>query len=100
MLYYSMQVLWPRESSLLFVPADEPLIRGAYANLTVFATWRKLFTPVKPTDEFELICSSVFDICLDHLRKIRQREMADPSLHMLSIRLHWWSVDGRGGRQG
>lgn len=41
MLYYSMQVLWPRQSALLFVPADDPIMRGVYANLTAFATWRE-----------------------------------------------------------
>lgn len=39
MLYYSMQVLWPRQSSLLYVPANEPILRGVYANLTLMGTW-------------------------------------------------------------
>lgn len=33
MLYYSMNVLWPRQSTLLFVPADRPIIAGVYANM-------------------------------------------------------------------
>lgn len=41
MLYYSMQVLWPRQSALLFVPANDPIMRGLYANLTLFGTWSK-----------------------------------------------------------
>ncbi|KIV81575.1 hypothetical protein, variant [Exophiala sideris] len=44
MLYYSMQVIWPRESALLFVPADKPIIRGIYANLTTLATWVSLIS--------------------------------------------------------
>jgi hypothetical protein len=44
MLYYSMQVIWPRESALLFVPADKPVIRGIYANLTTLATWGEFVT--------------------------------------------------------
>ena len=32
MLYYSMNVLWPRQSGLLFVPADKPIIAGVYAS--------------------------------------------------------------------
>lgn len=44
MLYYSMQVIWPRESALLFVPADKPVIRGIYANLTTLATWGEFFS--------------------------------------------------------
>ncbi|KAJ9621393.1 uncharacterized protein PV06_04796 [Exophiala oligosperma] len=44
MLYYSMQVIWPRESALLFVPADKPIIRGIYANITTLATWVSLIS--------------------------------------------------------
>lgn len=32
MLYYSMNVLWPRQSQLFFVTADQPILRGAYAT--------------------------------------------------------------------
>ena len=38
MLYYSMNVLWPRESGLLFVPQDKPIIAGVYANMVSFGT--------------------------------------------------------------
>ena len=38
MLYYSMNVLWPRESGLLFVPIDKPIIAGVYANMISFGT--------------------------------------------------------------
>ena len=38
MLYYSMNVLWPRQSTLLFVPADRPIIAGVYANMVSFGT--------------------------------------------------------------
>ncbi|KAJ9151105.1 MFS general substrate transporter [Coniochaeta hoffmannii] len=38
MLYYSMNVIWPRQSGLLWVPADKPIIRGVYANLISFGT--------------------------------------------------------------
>ena len=38
MLYYSMNVLWPRESGLLFVPTDKPIIAGVYANMVSFGT--------------------------------------------------------------
>ncbi|RVX70509.1 hypothetical protein B0A52_05160 [Exophiala mesophila] len=44
MLYYSMQVIWPRQSSLLYVPANEPILRGVYANLTLFGTWVSLIS--------------------------------------------------------
>lgn len=33
MLYYSMNVLWPRQSQLFFVPADQPIMRGVYATI-------------------------------------------------------------------
>ncbi|KAJ2904407.1 putative trichothecene efflux pump protein [Zalerion maritima] len=33
MLYYSMNVLWPRQSQLFFVPANEPVMRGVYAMI-------------------------------------------------------------------
>ncbi|KAF2093872.1 TRI12-domain-containing protein [Rhizodiscina lignyota] len=39
MLYYSMQVLWPQESGLLFAPTDDLIIRGCYASITAWATW-------------------------------------------------------------
>lgn len=42
MLYYSMQVMWPRQSALLFVPATDPIMRGVYANITLWGTWGKL----------------------------------------------------------
>ncbi|KAK3703014.1 hypothetical protein LTR37_014744 [Vermiconidia calcicola] len=38
MLYYSMNVLWPRQSGLLFVPTDKPIIAGVYANMVGFGT--------------------------------------------------------------
>ncbi|KAF2159259.1 hypothetical protein M409DRAFT_71149 [Zasmidium cellare ATCC 36951] len=38
MLYYSMNVLWPRQSGLLFVPAGRPIIAGVYANMVSFGT--------------------------------------------------------------
>lgn len=39
MLYYSMNVLWPRESQLFFVPADKPILRGVYATIFSCGTW-------------------------------------------------------------
>ncbi|KAK5943976.1 hypothetical protein PMZ80_003257 [Knufia obscura] len=44
MLYYSMQVLWPRQSALLFASADQPIMRGVYANLTLWGTWLSLIS--------------------------------------------------------
>ena len=38
MLYYSMNVIWPRQSALLWVPADDIIIRGVYANMISFGT--------------------------------------------------------------
>ena len=38
MLYYSMNILWPRQSWLLFVPANQPIIAGVYANMVSFGT--------------------------------------------------------------
>lgn len=49
MLYYSTQVLWPRQSALLFVPADDPIMRGVYANLTFWATWSEFSDRLKIT---------------------------------------------------
>lgn len=51
MLYYSMQVLWPRESALLFVSATDPIIRGLYANLTSWGSFGKTFPPVQTREE-------------------------------------------------
>lgn len=33
MLYYSMNVLWPRQSQLFFVGVDEPVLRGVYSTI-------------------------------------------------------------------
>ncbi|KAF3025854.1 hypothetical protein E8E14_014780 [Neopestalotiopsis sp. 37M] len=33
MLYYSMNVLWPRESQLFFVSSDTPILQGVYAMI-------------------------------------------------------------------
>lgn len=30
--------IWPRQSALLWIPADEPIIRGVYANMISFGT--------------------------------------------------------------
>lgn len=38
MQYYSLQVIWPRQSALLWVPANQPIIRGVYANMVSFGT--------------------------------------------------------------
>jgi hypothetical protein len=38
MLYYSSNVLWPRQASLLFAPAGEPIISGVYQNVFCFGT--------------------------------------------------------------
>jgi uncharacterized membrane protein len=38
MLYYSMNVIWPRQSGLMWVPADQPIIRGVYANMVSFGS--------------------------------------------------------------
>ncbi|KAI1879039.1 hypothetical protein JX265_003216 [Neoarthrinium moseri] len=39
MLYYSMNVLWPRQSQLFFVGADTPIIQGVYAMIFSCGTW-------------------------------------------------------------
>ncbi|KAH8176647.1 fungal trichothecene efflux pump (TRI12) domain-containing protein [Sarocladium implicatum] len=38
MAYYALNVIWPRQSALLWVPADKPIIRGVYANMISFGT--------------------------------------------------------------
>ncbi|KAK7408047.1 hypothetical protein QQX98_009762 [Neonectria punicea] len=38
MLYYSLNVIWPRQSALLWVPADKPIIRGVFSNMVSFGT--------------------------------------------------------------
>lgn len=37
MLYYSMLLIWPRLSAAIWVPAEDLIIRGVYANVTSFA---------------------------------------------------------------
>lgn len=43
MLYYSMNVLWPRESQLFFVGSDTPILQGVYATIFSCGTWRTLY---------------------------------------------------------
>ncbi|CAK7212772.1 hypothetical protein SCUCBS95973_001578 [Sporothrix curviconia] len=38
MLYYSMNVIWPRQSALLWIPANNTIIRGVYSNMVSFGT--------------------------------------------------------------
>ncbi|KAL5461037.1 hypothetical protein PMIN06_002385 [Paraphaeosphaeria minitans] len=38
MLYYSMNVLWPRQSTLLFLNSNDTILRGVYANMVSFGT--------------------------------------------------------------
>ena len=38
MLYYSMNVIWPRQSALLWIPPNNTIIRGVYSNLVSFGT--------------------------------------------------------------
>ncbi|ORY11291.1 hypothetical protein BCR34DRAFT_587956 [Clohesyomyces aquaticus] len=38
MLYHSMNVLWPRRSSLLFLNCGDTIIRGVYTNMVSFGT--------------------------------------------------------------
>ncbi|KJR83641.1 siderophore iron transporter [Sporothrix schenckii 1099-18] len=43
MLYYSNLALWPRVSSLLFIPANDTIKRGIYAEITSFSTTLSAF---------------------------------------------------------
>ncbi|KAB5513242.1 fungal trichothecene efflux pump [Coniochaeta sp. 2T2.1] len=39
MLYYSMNVLWPRQSAQFFVPADDVIMRGLYSTIFSFGSF-------------------------------------------------------------
>lgn len=39
MLYYSMNVLWPRQSQAFFIPEDAVIMRGVYAMIFSCGTW-------------------------------------------------------------
>ncbi|ROT42671.1 MFS general substrate transporter [Sodiomyces alkalinus F11] len=39
MLYYSMNVLWPRQAQAFFIPEDEIIMRGVYAIIFSCGTW-------------------------------------------------------------
>jgi hypothetical protein len=41
MLYYSMNVLWPKESQLFFVTSATPILQGVYAMIFSCGTFRK-----------------------------------------------------------
>ncbi|KAI9371743.1 fungal trichothecene efflux pump [Aspergillus egyptiacus] len=38
MLYYSLTVLWPRQSTFLYVPQGDSTMQGVYANMVSFGT--------------------------------------------------------------
>lgn len=40
MLYYSMNVLWPRQSQAFFIPEGAIVMRGVYAMIFSCGTWR------------------------------------------------------------
>lgn len=48
MLYYSMNVLWPRQSQALFIPEDAIFMRGVYAIIFSCGTWSKSSRPLLP----------------------------------------------------
>jgi MFS family permease len=48
MLYYAMNVLWPRQSQLLFTGPD-PIIKGLYAEMIPLGTISKYFDPARKT---------------------------------------------------
>lgn len=50
MLYYSMNVLWPRQSQAFFVGPDEIIMRGVYAVIFSCGTWSKLLRRPYGTD--------------------------------------------------
>ncbi|KAH7038227.1 fungal trichothecene efflux pump [Microdochium trichocladiopsis] len=39
MLYYSMNVLWPRQSQAFFIPANDVIMKGVYAMIFSCGTW-------------------------------------------------------------
>ena len=39
MLYYSMNVLWPRQSQAFFIPEGAIFMRGVYAIIFSCGTW-------------------------------------------------------------
>ena len=89
MLYYSMQVLWPRQSSLLFASADQPIMRGVYANLTLWGTWRECSSPyllhVLTADSFTHL--RMGRVCQD-----RPRKVADHVLRLRTDGPHWLPI--------
>lgn len=98
MLYYSLQVLWPRQSSLLFASAEQPIMRGVYANLTILGTWGRFH------HRLLIACSllngnSLAHLRLGHLCKTWSREVADPGLHLHPDCFRWLSFLRRGNRK-
>lgn len=103
MLYYSMNVLWPRQSGLLFVPANKPIIAGVYANMVSFGTilaglvtavfcqrigherWQQVTFMVRrfcePHNMWSLNTFSGFANSVDWLSRQRWNERQNPSHH-------------------
>lgn len=47
MLYYSMNVLWPRQSQAFFIPEGATVMRGVYAIIFSCGTWRMSILSLK-----------------------------------------------------
>lgn len=69
MLYYSMNVIWPRQSGLLWAPADQPVIRGVFSSMVAYGvilgSWYTLFLlPRIRHEKYQLIGFMIIVTCL------------------------------------
>ncbi|KPM41179.1 hypothetical protein AK830_g5379 [Neonectria ditissima] len=69
MLYYSLNVIWPRQSALLWVPADRPIVRGVYSNMVSFGTivagwWCVALMPRIRREKWQLVACIVIQTAL------------------------------------
>jgi hypothetical protein len=92
MLYYSMQVLWPRQSGAIFASADQPILRGVYANLTIWGTWLSLISIwlicakigyAKRQILFFICCQIIFVGCLSSV-EVSQKAKAIALVFLMS----------------
>lgn len=69
MMYYSLNVIWPPQSKLLFVQTDNTIIRGVYASLVVYgnmaaAYYCALVMPWIKYEKWQIVCLFTIETAL------------------------------------
>ncbi|EEY23513.1 conserved hypothetical protein [Verticillium alfalfae VaMs.102] len=64
MLYYSMNVLWPRQSQAFFVPEGDIIMRGVYATIFSCGTWIVFICSRLHHEKWQLVAFTIVQTAL------------------------------------